>query len=144
MKDAMLKEKYSPLLRQVGLKVTPERLAVLHVLDTSKKPLSVKGVKDKLKTQDIDQATIYRTIESLLKEHIVQPVNFQHDHNHYELVNQKHHHHVICQNCGKIADVSNCDTSNIEQQVRRMANFAEINTHALEFFGLCKSCAKKS
>ncbi len=135
-------EKFRPLLRTAGLKATPERLAVLAVLHTAKKPLSVKDIKDTLQPHAADQATIYRTIQSLLKSNIVRPVNFEHDHNHYELVSDTHHHHLICERCGKAVDVSQCDTSALEKQVQAISGFATINHHALEFFGVCKSCAK--
>lgn len=135
---------FQPILRNAGLKVTPERLSILEALKKAKTPLTVKELKDKLKKTGVDQATIYRNMESLTKSHVIRPVNFQHDHNHYELVDGSHHHHLICENCGKVVDVSKCDTSKIEQQVQLMGNFASINSHALEFFGLCKPCAKKT
>jgi Fur family ferric uptake transcriptional regulator len=138
-----LETKYRPLLQKAGLKVTPERLSILDVLNNVKKPTSVKDLKEKLKGKEVDQATIYRNMETLTKGNVIRSVNFQHDHNHYELVNDDHHHHLICENCGKVVDVSKCDTSKIEQQVKKLGNFATINSHALEFFGLCKNCVKK-
>lgn len=137
-----LETKYRPLLQTAGLKVTPERLAILNVLSKANKPLSVKDLKEKLKGTEVDQATIYRNMESLTKGKVIRLVNFQHDHNHYEIISDKHHHHLICEKCGKVVDVSKCDTSKIEQQVKKIGDFAIINSHALEFFGLCKSCAK--
>lgn len=143
MNQKVLETKYRPLLQKVGLKVTPERLSILDVLGRVKTPLSVKDLKEKLKSTNIDQATIYRNMESLTKSGVIRLVNFQHDHNHYELANEGHHHHLICEGCGKVVDVSKCDTSKIEQEVKKLGKFATINSHALEFFGLCKSCAKK-
>ncbi len=143
MNRKALEIKFRPLLQKAGLKVTPERLAILNVLSKANKPLSVRDLKEKLRDTEVDQATIYRNMESLTKSKVIRLVNFQHDHNHYEIISDKHHHHLICEKCGKVVDVSKCDTSKIEQQVKKLGNFATINSHALEFFGLCKTCAKK-
>ncbi len=142
MNKLSIKDKYGPLLKDAGLKSTPERFAIINALTNSKKPLSVKELKERLASEAIDQATIYRTLQSLTQNNIVRTVNFQHDHNHYELVSEIHHHHLICQSCGKVVDVSKCDTSNIENEVKKLGNFAKINYHALEFFGICKTCKK--
>lgn len=136
-------DEYRPLLRKAGLKATPERIAILDVLNKSKIPLSVKGVANELKDSKVNQATVYRTIDALIAKDIVRPVNFRHDHNHYELAGQ-HHHHLICEQCGKVVDVSKCDTAKLEQAVRKVGGFAQVNSHALEFFGLCKACAQKN
>lgn len=141
MKALALKEKYLPLLKQIGLKATPERLYILDALNKTKKPLSVKDLKEDLK--NVDQATIYRTMEVFVKNDVVSPVNLQHDHNHYELVRSDHHHHAICEKCGKVVDISKCDINTLEKQVKKVAAFKQINTHALEFFGICQACAKK-
>lgn len=141
--NAKILAQFRPLLQQAKLKATNERLALLEVLSKSSKPLSVRELADKLKKSKIDQATIYRNIDSLTKNGLVRLVNFQHDHNHYELEDSKHHHHLICENCGKVVDVSKCDTGKIEAQVKALGNFATINKHALEFFGLCKPCFNK-
>jgi Fur family ferric uptake transcriptional regulator len=141
----MKKLKVSPtsLLRQAGMKATPSRVTIIEALTTSKKPLSINGIKIMLGKSSIDQATIYRTVETLTSKGLARLVNFQHDHQHYELVDDNHHHHLICENCGKVVDVSKCDTSKLEKEVQKISGFAQINSHALEFFGLCKTCARK-
>ncbi len=139
-------EQLRPLLQNAGLKATAERVAILNVLQKSPKPLSVKEIKEALQKPKqpakVDQATIYRNMDSLVKGDLIRLVNFRHDHNHYEIVDNSHHHHLICESCGKVVDVSKCDTTKIEQQVKKLGDFAVINSHALEFFGLCKKCAK--
>lgn len=133
----------SSWLKSAGLKVTAPRLAILKALNSAQQPLSAKGIFDALpKASRADQATIYRNLDSLLAENLIRQVNFQHDHNHYELA-ENHHHHTICESCGKVVDISQCDIASLEKQVKTVSGFATINHHALEFFGLCKKCAKK-
>lgn len=133
------------LLRDAGLKATPARLAVLNLLSMAKKPLSINDIKQDLKRHSsIDQATIYRIIKALEKKGLIKQVDFQHGHAHYELRTHDHHHHVVCENCGKVADISKCDTTDIEKQALKISGFSKINDHSLELFGLCNKCAKSN
>ena len=52
---------------------------------------------------------------------------------------EHHHHHAICQTCGRVEDV---DCTAIEQFTKtlRATNGFELNGHAMEFFGKCRSC----
>lgn len=142
--DAKQNFEISELLKQTGLKITRPRLAILGILQNARLPLSAKDIFNKLpKAAKPDQATVYRNIENLEAVKLIRQVNFQHDHNHYELVANGHHHHAICENCGKVVDISKCDIAGLEKQVKAVSGFTKINHHALEFFGLCKNCTKK-
>ncbi len=123
------------------LKVTPPRLSVLDILEHSQKPLSVKSIAKKLSRTRIDTATVYRTITSLLTLRLVSTVNFSSKEAYFELAGKKHHHHLICENCGKIVDVESCQ-ADISQRSLLKAGFGYINRHSLEFFGLCNDCLK--
>ena len=128
-------------LREYNLKVTPARLDILDILTHTKKPISIQDLNLKLKNTDL--ATLYRTLETLKDLGMVTQVDFQHGHAHYELATRGHHHHLICQKCGKVADISKCDTSGLEKQALKIGGFAKINSHSLEFFGVCNSCNRK-
>lgn len=131
------------LLRQAGFRATPGRIAFLELLRKSDKPLSIQDVLEKLKGNSIDQATVYRIVEALRDKGIIQYVNMEHGHAHFELVSPTHHHHAICQQCGKIVDISKCNIKSLETEVLAVSGFKKINRHALEFFGICDSCSKK-
>lgn len=137
------KERFAALLRKSGLKATPGRLSLLLLLASANRPLAIHDISDESK-RGLNQATVYRSLESLLEAGIVRRVDMQHAHAHYELAEgSAHHHHLICKHCGRIEDVDACDVGAIEQAVlKRSKSFASIQTHALEFFGLCKKCEK--
>jgi Fur family transcriptional regulator, ferric uptake regulator len=50
-----------------------------------------------------------------------------------------HHHHAICTACGRVADV---DCTAVEQFAESllMRDGFELDGHAMEFFGRCKTC----
>lgn len=130
------------ILRNAGFKATPGRIAFLELVYKARKPLSIQDVLVKLKKHAIDQATIYRIVDALQGKGIIQYVNMEHGHAHFELVSPLHHHHAICESCGKVVDISKCNIKHLEDEVLKVSNFKNLNRHSLEFFGLCKSCAK--
>lgn len=136
-------QQYKSLLHDMGFKATPARLSVIGLFHKAQKPLSISAVQNHLKTASIDLATIYRIIKALEKQKLIKQVDFQHGHAHYELATRKHHHHLICQKCGKVVDISKCDTSGLEKQALKIGGFTKINSHSLEFFGICRACKNK-
>jgi Fur family ferric uptake transcriptional regulator len=53
--------------------------------------------------------------------------------------NDKHHHHVVCQGCGKVEDFIDCKIDEIANQITNKTGFS-IRKHILEFSGFCKKC----
>jgi Fur family ferric uptake transcriptional regulator len=130
-------------LRKSGYKATGARVAILEFFKRSRRPLSAQNIVDNIKT-DIDQATIYRTLKSLKEKNIIRQVDLRHNHAHYEFAELTEHHHLICTRCGKIEDVQHCDIENMRSVVLKQSkHFAEIQEHSLEFYGFCKTCAKR-
>ncbi len=136
------KQTFETILRKAGYKVTPGRVALLTVLAKSPLPLSIKRILALTKSKNLDQVSVYRALEDFALKGIVQKVDLQHAHAHYEFVAEhNHHHHVICKNCDTIEDIENCDTSAIEASaLKKSKSFASIKSHSLEFFGICKKC----
>lgn len=135
----------SDRLRQAGFRVTKHRLALLEILAGSKVPLSASRLRSVL-GQRLDEATVYRALEAFVGAGLVYRVDFQHGHAHYEfLVPGHHHHHIVCRGCGTVEDVSSCAMNSLERRVLRQSEtFASVDAHALEFFGTCRQCVRKS
>ncbi len=138
------KNDFRSILRKSGYKATPSRLAILEVFQKSKNPMSAQAIIDALPS-DSDQATVYRTLKSLKEKGVIKQIDLRHNHAHYELANIAEHHHLVCLGCGKIEDVHHCGIEDMESTVLKSSkHFAEIRQHALEFYGICKSCAKRN
>jgi len=137
-------EDLQKILRKSGHKATPARLAILGIFDKNKNPMSAQEIIDALPS-DTDQATVYRTLKSLREKGVIKQIDLRHNHAHYELADVADHHHLICLRCGRIEDVAHHGVEAMENTVlHNSKHFAEIKTHALEFYGVCKTCAKKS
>lgn len=128
-------------LRDVGFRVTPARVAVLQILEKSEYPLSVNQIQTLLKKHQVDQATVYRIVNDFVEKGLAQAVRLHANHSSYEKVGKEHHHHIVCEKCGVISDVT-CSIPHIERKAMEDSSFSKINSHSLEFLGLCKQCAK--
>lgn len=124
-----------------GLKGTRPRLAVLHVLEEEQRPLDVSEIMTGLKEHqiDADQATVYRIVDSFYKKGLIYRLDFQERKFRYEKAAGPEHHHLICEACGRIEDISDCKITELQGAISEKKGFA-IKRHSLEFFGLCKEC----
>ncbi|MDO8425585.1 MAG: Fur family transcriptional regulator [bacterium] len=132
----------SALLRAAGLRATPARIALLGALARAARPVSVPTLAQRLRGA-LDQATLYRALQQLTTAGIIRRVNLEHDHAHYEIASDDHHH-LVCTGCGRVADVARCTVDRLAHRVLADATqFASIERHALEFFGTCTQCAAR-
>ncbi|HXS15159.1 MAG TPA: Fur family transcriptional regulator [Candidatus Saccharimonadales bacterium] len=132
---------FSKLLAKHDLKITQARVSLLKLIEKENKPLDAQFLIDMLqKTSQVDKVTIFRILNVLSEHGILKRLEFGEGKARYEL-NTEDHHHLICQNCGKIEDISDCNISALEKEIKQKKHFL-VRLHTLEFFGLCKDCQK--
>ncbi len=126
--------------KELGLKPTPQRIAILDYLDGNRKHPSAeeiyKAVSKRFAT--ISFATVYNTLEALKKrggvlELTIDPAKKRFD------PNTGHHHHLICVSCKRIVDVHK-DFS-LKVQKRERGGYKLIGNH-IEFYGICPECKR--
>lgn len=126
-------------LKQEGYKLTQPRREILEVLSSN--PLSAQEISDTLmkKGSEVDLVTIYRTLELFNKLGFTRKIQFEEKTSRYELIaGQKHHHHLVCQECGDVKDVP-VNEKGLIKKVEHQSKF-KVQRHVLEFFGLCLKC----
>jgi len=130
-------------LREVSLKATPTRVAVMQCLESTKQPVDVQTIINYLKQKhvDTDPATIFRMMHDFLQKGITRQIQLNEGKARYELSNKRHHHHLICTNCGRIEEVEGDFLKQMEEEVYKDKQF-RVKDHSLEFFGLCADCQK--
>ncbi len=107
---------------------------LVSLLEKMKLPVSVPEILNEVQA---NKTTIYRELDNFIKEGLVSEVEFGDGKKRYELANKKHHHHVVCKNCGRVADIE-IDEKELLSSLNQ-TDF-KIENHSLEFFGLCGSC----
>lgn len=137
-----MKLDYGEILKNSNIRVTSSRVMILENFYKTKRPIRAEDVYLNLKNK-LDEATVYRTLSSFEKNKIIRRVNLKKDSAYFEL-NNDHHHHIVCESCGKIEDFrENVEIEKILKKiVEGSSNFKNINEHSLELFGSCNFCNK--
>jgi len=148
MKDAYQKIALEKL-KESGLKITKPRQMIVDFLASSDKALSPYEIQTLLQKKKIksDVVTIYRVLEVLEKLYLVHKVlafnGYVRCHtNDLDNPNDRCHHYLLCKNCKRVQEVEGEDLGNLEKKIEKNYGF-KIESHYLEFMGLCKDCQKK-
>ncbi len=86
----------------------------------------------------IGLATVYRALDALKLEGLVQVRTLATGESLYSLV-QEDRHHLTCLQCGASIAIDECPVHELENQLNQSYRF-KVFYHTLEFFGLCTTC----
>ncbi len=131
---------YSPQLRARGYRMTPQRLAILHVLHHSGGHLSPAEVFSAARQElaSLTEPTVYRTLDFLVENGLVRPSHRGNGHVSYEIAGPDHHH-LVCRNCGSEMEVEHSLLKTMYQKLESTSGYKLTDSH-LTFFGLCPEC----
>lgn len=131
---------YAPKLRLRGYRMTPQRLAILHVLHHSGKHLSPSEVYESARKDlpGLTEPTVYRTLEFLAQNGLARSSHKNNNHVVYEIAGHDHHH-LVCRNCGKEMEVEHSLLKNMYKKIESESGYQLTDSH-LTFFGLCPNC----
>ncbi|MBW4555761.1 MAG: transcriptional repressor [Trichormus sp. ATA11-4-KO1] len=113
---------------------------ILNLLKTIKQGISAQDIYVELRNrnQSMGLATVYRSLESLKLEGMVQVRTLANGEALYSPA-QQDKHHLTCLQCGVSIPINQCPVHNLEDQLQSSHKF-KIFYHTLEFFGLCGQC----
>ena len=128
------------VLRQQGLRITPQRLLILEILQHSEEHLSAEEIFKEIQPRfpSTDISTVYRTLELLTGLGLVQKVTLGESHDHYEW-SEKPHHHILCLGCGAIMHFGDEILSQVRSILEERYQF-KVSRAYLEVFGYCQNC----
>lgn len=134
---------FAGYLADQGLKMTPQRLAILEVfLDSPGHPTS-EELLGLVKSRDpaIGQATVYRTVKLLAEAGLARAVDLGGGAQRWEsLVGSEHHDHLICERCKKTVEIADPRIERLQEELAAGAGFV-LTGHRLYLYGLCPECA---
>jgi len=128
------------MLREMGCKVTPQRLAIYEVLKTCNMHPTAETIYDIISSDypTMSLATVYKTLDLLKEAKIIQELNISGNTARYD-VNPAPHPHIICTKCGKIENVDMKISKNLLNKARKSTDYNIVNIQ-LYFFGVCPYC----
>lgn len=131
-------------LRRESCKLTGPRREILRVLGEQAQPLTNKEIFQRLPQGHCDLATVYRSVQMLVRLGLVKRFHFGEGAARFALLEDgrdAHQHHLVCTHCNRIVEVGECIVRELEARVAATSHFKGV-THRLEFFGVCPACQK--
>lgn len=87
----------------------------------------------------IGLTTVYRALQSLLDDRLVDVLRRDDGEAIYRLCGQTHHHHLVCRSCGTAVEIAGSSVEKWAEAISKEHNFREVG-HTVELFGLCNKC----
>lgn len=131
-------------LRANGLRYTPSRRAVIELLSSSDRPLTIPEILEQ--NTSLAQSSAYRNLTELISAGAVHRLIAGDEYSHFELAEDltSHHHHLVCTHCGRVEDITLSDE--VEQSMTAALDRAAESLgftpehHRLDVLGTCATC----
>lgn len=129
------------IFHERGLKFTPQRKAVLKVLQDTHAYLPINKIHAKVKEllPGTGLATVYRSLETLVELELAVKVHLEDGCHSYALAPEGHRHPIVCTDCSKVIEYTECPIEELSKKVSKDTGIP-IQNHFLQLFGKCKEC----
>lgn len=134
----MNKQSAKALLVESGYKLTQRRQEILEFFAAQEKYFTAKQLYDFMedKYPGISFDTVYRNLHLYHDLGILESTDLNAEKNFRMNCGYAHHHHFICNRCGKTKNIEYCPMQTIENELGN----CEIQGHKFEIYGLCPNC----
>ena len=135
---------FTQFMSQHKLRRTPERFAILEKVMTTTSHFSIDALHSALESEGyhVSRATVYNTIELLLKCGLVRRNTFSTQSPQYEKTSGlTTHYHLVCSSCGKVREIKDAEIDAMLAS-RRFGKF-QASFIDLNIYGLCASCVRR-
>lgn len=131
-------------LKDLGLRITPQRLAILRAVVMHPGHPTVEELHKELLQEfpSMSLATVYKTITMLKQQDEILELEFSRD-SRYDGKNPRPHPHLICKSCGKIIDPQVPGLAEMIESLQQSTGFS-VTSHRLDFYGECPQCKKSA
>jgi Fe2+ or Zn2+ uptake regulation protein len=132
------------LLRERGIQVTAQRLAVLRAV-SAQPHITADAVADIARTEigAISLQSVYDALALLVSEGLVRRIQPSGSPARFEDRVGDNHHHLICRTCGRVVDVD-CAVGAAPCLTPHSGGGYEIDEAEVAFWGRCPSCLEQS
>lgn len=130
----------SDLLRQNGIPVTAQRLAVLGAV-TDRPHATVDSIAEEVRARigTVSQQAVYDALGTLVKKGLLRRIQPAGSPTLYENRVGDNHHHAICRRCGKTVDVD-CAVGHAPCLTAADATDFQIDEAEVIYWGTCPTC----
>lgn len=131
-------------LKTTGVRITPQRHAILEYLISSDAHPTADEIYKALERDfpSMSVATVYNNLRVFRNSGLVKELTYGDSSSRFDFVTHDHYH-IICEHCGRIVDFHHPGLEEVEHFASHVTGF-KVNTHRLEVYGTCPSCAEGS
>ncbi len=133
------------ILRQMGYRLTPQRLMVLEILHEAEDHITAPEIFERVKIRYpfVNRSTVYRTLDLLNNLGLVTQSESAGDTVCYHHAEKGHHHHLICSKCGQELEASEELSTALARILSERYEFTADLRH-LTIHGLCSKCGGRT
>ncbi len=128
-------------LKPLGLRLTPQRLAIAEVVVNSADHPAVRDIYERVRNffPYVTIATVYSTLEVLERAGVVRQLPFQRF-SRYD-ANLSPHANLVCVKCSTVvdADVGQDSVARLLELIRQESDF-DVSSQRVDFYGWCSGC----
>jgi Fur family ferric uptake transcriptional regulator len=130
-------------LRAAGYRRGLARLRVINFLDAQDCCLGAQEIHRELRSlgEPIGLASVYRVLDVLAEKRLVQRLDLGDGVTRFEPIRdaEDHHHHIVCDDCGKIEAFADERLESVLRDVERSSGYA-VAGHDIVLRGACRAC----
>ncbi len=129
-------------LQNEGMRYTKQRKLVWDEICQSKEHRDAEEIYLKINKngRKVSRATVYRTIDVLVKNNLVRQLELGDGRKRFEnKLDSSHHDHIVCLSCGNIQEFIDDLIEKQQDKIAKKHNF-KIVRHIHQLFGLCSNC----
>ncbi|WP_394820584.1 Fur family transcriptional regulator [Pendulispora albinea] len=135
-------------LRNLGLKLTPQRRAIVEQFACDLTHPTAQELFDRLHREfpSMSFATVYNTLDALTSANLAGTLRLDGHAARFD-PNRKPHHHAVCDECGVIVDIPADSLTPSEEatiSVREHSDGFHVRAVEQVYRGLCGACARKT
>jgi Fur family transcriptional regulator, ferric uptake regulator len=131
---------FHDVLQQAGLRATRQRLTVLDALRGRDDAVTAQDLHMELRQagEPVGLTTVYRTLAALAEAGLLD--TFERDGElAFRHCGGDHHHHLICETCNAVEEITAAEVERWVGQVARDHGFT-VSGHRADIFGVCPAC----
>jgi Fur family ferric uptake transcriptional regulator len=128
-------------MEAAGYRLTGPRRAVARLIAAREGHFSAADLIDDARVRGlgIGRATIFRSLELMTELGVLERLDLPSGEHAYVACEPAHHHHVVCEVCGRVTEIDDRGLAAAVQDIERRTGW-QVESHRLELYGRCPSC----
>lgn len=131
-------DKAIDLLHEKGYQATDRRKKILSYFEAADGYRTAKDLNEHMETKylNISFDTLYRNLRLFDELNILETTELNSEKHFRMNCTEHHHHHFICNDCGKTKKINLCPMDELEPTLKHYY----VEDHKFEIYGLCPVC----